>query len=952
MFQFAQSLSDNTCPGRSEIPDRLAAIMPATGSDASNRATLMSYKLIERFQQSASLRPAALMSSLKSLIPYPAIDEMSLNPSTLILQQQTIFTAFLRCLSFSAANNFAGLDDAALHETFDMFQNDPDSYYLILRQFLPGSAYKALAKKIFEYAIQTGKEQIVDFLLQDRSSDIHTDTPVSLQRSKSYQKLPISFCFICQNIAMTKVLLRHGADAKMKFSKFDAHVSRLNPELISVLSDAGAIFEDDVLQNLAAYGNLEVVRRIILKRAHHYSRESNGQLFCEFMYNVDRTLTMDIVNIMIDIGYDISIAWPQRQSVLHTASRRGCLDVVRKLVQFNALLPPNILTPAVESENLELVQFLLGRGANVNTAAFAAAVRLGNAEIGRLLVQAGALRFIKCRSSHDSPLAKVMDAAVAAGHTGVSQAVQSIAENIRDEWPFDDVLHKAIVDDQTGVALNLIRHGIPVTQEHLDSALVRKNVCVARAILDVDDIGLLYDETEYFLVMATELGDLPLTAALIAAGAGYYLSWNEDYACGFCNRREANRDSPLFNAVKNGDTEMIKLLLHSGADVNFKERSAAKPGEKITLRTPLEAAVDSGDIRMVKFLFEQGADPNDSGALARAENDDDEIVHLLLEEFGKRYPDGKKFYGSQALKAAIEHGKLSMIKTIWQRADTTALTSSGEERQPKWTSPLASAIIKNQGTGLIEAQTLLRLGADPNRIAAADINTRSSPNHLTALEVAIGTGSLPIVQVLLQNGANVNSPATKGFTRTPLQKAAELGTYDIVQLLLDCGADVNAAAAKVGGGTALQLASIKGYAGIAVLLLKSGANIDAPPAMCSGRTSLEGAAEWGRIDMVKLLLEAGVEIEGQGERYFQHAIRLAKKNKHDTTVEVLQSYQRPKIEPVRPKALFPDCEGWTVWVIETDEGFEPWQEPQIDDSSQSEAPTDGVTNSEIWLNWP
>ena len=181
-----------------------------------------------------------------------------------------------------------------------------------------------------------------------------------------------------------------------------------------------------------------------------------------------------------------------------------------------------------------------------------------------------------------------------------------------------------------------------------------------------------------------------------------------------------------------------------------------------------------------------------------------------------------------------------------------------------------------------------------------------------------------MVRLLLQNGANVNSPAIKSFKRTPFQKAAKLGAYNIVKLLLDRRADVNAVAAKVGRGTALQLASTNGFAGIAVLLIKSGANIDAPPAMCSGRTALEGAAEWGRVDMIKLLLEAGVEIEGQGQRYFQHAILLAEQNKNDTTVEVLKSYQRPKTESVRPKALFADYEGWTVWVIETDDGFEPW----------------------------
>ena len=68
-----------------------------------------------------------------------------------------------------------------------------------------------------------------------------------------------------------------------------------------------------------------------------------------------------------------------------------------------------------------------------------------------------------------------------------------------------------------------------------------------------------------------------------------------------------------------------------------------------------------------------------------------------------------------------------------------------------------------------------------------------------------------MVERLLQEGADVNSPASDMDGRTALQAAAEGGHLAVVERLLQEGADVNAPASDTGGRTALQAAAERGH---------------------------------------------------------------------------------------------------------------------------------------------
>ena len=926
-FEVSISLIHDICQRRSKYQYHLGPILEY---------------MVQTFPGGTSSFFTTLMTMVEVSLQYSMMADIITDCLILNSNDYKFFTMFLECLCLIRNNNLVDVENAALKETFDLLRIGFAEVYLLLRQVLPSSAHQKFAKNVFEYAIETGREHIVELLLQDEYNNISAETALRSQQS------PLYYSYIHQHVAVASVLIRYGATAATIFFKMIPSVSRIDPELVKPLFTAGATFDGDILENLIICGNTEIAGWIIRKQDTSLSKWMESDLFHRSMAKVNSigasTIVQAITEIAVDVGHrsrDPDKFWDRLQTLLDTISELGYLQAVQKLLRCTSF-SKDTLARAVMSGNQVLVRFLLDQGADPSrvtkfgSSPFAEAVRIGSVEIGRLLVQSGALRKIKTWSVRLSELEILRSAATSAGLVDLSQSLYLIAEDLRDDWYYYYGLMRAIKEDRTDTALDLIRRGAVVELEHLVEALSHKNIRVARAILDVGDITFVsHENSQRFLRKAAELGDYSLIEDLIEAGPTVAQSVIE-----YCetNGSERESDSPLTIAAKSGNTMMVKLLLDSDIDVNarWKTEYGDKGLETVPTMTPLEAAVFSGKSDLIRFLIARGADPNDSAALVRAVLvGKEELVELLLEEFGKRYPDGKKFYGSQALKCCVEHGSISMLKAIWRRADTTSLTPVSYDYGLGYSTPLASAIEKMQGTSLIEVERMLELGADPNGIVKLQIGMFFDFGR-TALEVAIATKSLPMVQLLLRYGAKVNPSTIKGVRRTPLQEAAKKGALDVVQLLLDRGADVNAPAMRADGGTALQLAATKGYAEVVALLLRAGADVNAPPAKSMGRTALEGAAEYGRVEMVKLLLEAGVKIEDQDQRYFKHAIRLAEENEHHATLEILRSYQGPKTEPPRPMALFAGCEGWTIWVVETDDGFEPWKEEAPVDAEEQE----------------
>jgi hypothetical protein len=128
----------------------------------------------------------------------------------------------------------------------------------------------------------------------------------------------------------------------------------------------------------------------------------------------------------------------------------------------------------------------------------------------------------------------------------------------------------------------------------------------------------------------------------------------------------------------------------------------------------------------------------------------------------------------------------------------------------------------------------------------ADVNQRNA-QHRTALDAASTEGNLEVAKLLIKYGADVNCRDKEGWT--PLLDASLYGHRDIAELLLDNGADVNAKDQDL--QTPLHHASWSRHLEVVSLILERGADVHVRD--IDGHTPFGLASRIGARDIVQLL---------------------------------------------------------------------------------------------------
>lgn len=338
--------------------------------------------------------------------------------------------------------------------------------------------------------------------------------------------------------------------------------------------------------------------------------------------------------------------------------------------------------------------------------------------------------------------------------------------------------------------------------------------------------------------------------------------------------------SALHYAAAAGNKAIAEILLAHGAKVDARDGAGA---------TPLMAAVGMGFKTVAEMLIAHGAEVNardnegKSVLIVGIEKNHPLIVDMLLASKADVNLASKDGY--TPLIAAVNSGQPDTVKVLLGHgADARAQMAENHASTPRWTA-LDAAVVMNDTVSL---KLLLENHADPN--ATFDHSDRGNvyERDSTPLILAANYKHLENARILLAHKADVNARDSQGTTA--LWIAISKSDQPMVELLLDNGADANIGYEYANGWTVLHSIVRDGKKDLAELLLARGANVNATDK--SGQTPLHLAVSYGAEQIVKLLLAHGADVN-------------LKDNQGDTALDLAKNSHNPGFMPPMGRPTIP-----------------------------------------------
>lgn len=466
----------------------------------------------------------------------------------------------------------------------------------------------------------------------------------------------------------------------------------------------------------------------------------------------------------------------------------------------------SVLSIAVNKGNAEIVKELLKAGANVDEleiyqcdvcyydTILQVAARNGNLEIVKELIKAGAdpngskKKYKAEIPYYNNPLV----AAAKKGYLDIVKEFLKIGPNIG----LSEALYKASNYGYTEITKELVKAGADVNYK---------------------------DETGYTpLSVAKKNGHNEIVKILIDAGADINAESEDGTALSIAQEKgnteivellkSYGTDEQLLEASKQGNFEEVKRLIEEGANVNAGRSDDDSP------TSPLYLAIDTENKELIKFLIEKGANVNfedydcgqadcsgDSSSplikAVRAGNK--EIVEMLLDngaEIDLEVYSGDDLAMS-ALRAAIEKNNKDMIDLLLKRGSKdiaialarpdllTILLKNGADINAVFSFENCGSIVdiaKDQEKPKLVEFFISKGAKDKEEKHCSWDFNRSWCNIDEQLIVASITEDLPLVQTLLEYGANLK--AKDRFGDTVFSRAKATKNKAIIEILNQAGA--------------------------------------------------------------------------------------------------------------------------------------------------------------------
>jgi ankyrin repeat protein len=667
------------------------------------------------------------------------------------------------------------------------------------------------------------------------------------------------------------------------------------------------------LHEAAANGHLGAVKTLLKHKYPINETDSKGRSALFLALSKDHR---DVVNHLFLEGAKMSPGKVYEESALKQAVIHGNLSATRELLKDN---------PNPESY------------AGVDGSPLTDAARKNYAEIARLLLNANA--DLATMVNHE-PDEEILGEWTDGGWIAVHFAAYYGSDNVMGVFLYDrgdlagspiksghTPLHLAVFKEQTET-VSVMLPGAKVAAAAIDTtsdpktpgAVKERKESITRAPATTGsgalqsgserlvplsfDVDTMTDKGVTALHIAIANGNLDLVKMLLVSGASPNIA------------DKAGRTTIHFAATAHKDAaDMLRLLLkfvNAGRpDVDGKtplHYAAAGPDGTVVLQllraggspnaatrngqTPLYLAAQAGNVNIVRHLVEHGADVD-----ARVGNEGETALHVAA--FGGHVDTTELLLKAGAdvnaidircdttLHEAVRRGQVKVVHLLLEAG------AKVDAQNARRITPLQRAVL-NQWTET--AKTLLEAGADP------DIRDEDGDTALTA---AMYSDQLDMVLLLLGSGADLN--VLNGGDNTPLMLALQSPKLYLPPLI-EAGADVRLCGGN--GITVLHKAAAETSMGavdnVLPLLQHGKGHLDIRDA--EGLAPVHHAAKAGRVKMIQKFHECGADLsakDNQGRTAMHHAVRSW------SLTDFVQVFANFLLPNEKNKVHIPDVDGWT-----------------------------------------
>ncbi|KAH7109642.1 ankyrin repeat-containing domain protein [Dendryphion nanum] len=585
-----------------------------------------------------------------------------------------------------------------------------------------------------------------------------------------------------------------------------------------------------------------------------------------------------------------------------------------------------ILLAAIKLSRYDMIGFLINTGVDVNARAgvscstdFGGATMLWAVEPGTALEEAtslGDVAMVQSLLRAGANIDGALHRAIKAEKLELADLFLNMGADIDAQdgkWERTPLVLAVTCDYSEGVEY-LLQRGA-----NINALSNKKTISALEAAVNAGNVGFL----KRLLLESENISLVSFSAALFSAVEIDAYAEVRRAAC-------VEREDDSWDESEDTDTELVELLLNNGANPNVFRKKLDTEEHRNVMESPIAVAIEIGGYELCHILLNAGAgthgccDPDvdhisaqeaifaDLLCMPREPMYRNLVIRILeipktdlnmrfcyeVSELGDLYDLRHERCFATPLSVAVLWGDQELIEFLVTKGANVHVgfidiyLASG--KGPYFLTPLAIAVSYRRGGNPFRmAQCLLDAGADPGATSSFPLPHWSEGYGrrdvcLLTASIFRSQGNYEVFNLLIRNGASIDTPAEGFRGRTALQAAAEIGDIYLVERLMDLGADVNAPACEDAGATALQLAAIGGYAGIATVLLEHGANSNADGATVKGRTALEGAAEHGRLDMVRMILNAN-EVQGVSAQTYGRAVELAEKEEHRVVADLIRA---------------------------------------------------------------